>query len=241
VVNVVFMTGRKFGSTSQEPLTWAMNVYLPAAVCRRFSNSRIVAFSSGNVYGLSPVGKGGSTETDDLRPVGEYAMSCLGRERMFEYFSQTLLIPMAILRLNYATEMRYGVLVDLARTVAAGAPVNLAMGHVNVIWQGDANAAAVQAFTRLATPPLVLNVAGPEILSVRNVCEQFGDLLGKPPRFTGTEAPDALLNNASQCHHLFGPPRVGADQLIAWTAEWVRRGGPFLDKPTHFEARDGKF
>jgi nucleoside-diphosphate-sugar epimerase len=239
--NVVFMTGMKFGSTGQEALTWAMNTHVPALVCRKYRHSRIVAFSTGNVYGLMPVARGGSVESDALRPVGEYALSCVGRERIFEHFSRTLGLPLALLRLNYATEMRYGVLVDLARRVLAGKPVPLAMGHLNALWQADANAAALQTFAHLASPPLVLNLAGPELLSVRRVAEQMGELLGKPVTFQGTEADDALLSNAQHGHQLFGYPRVGARQMLEWIADWARRGGAHLGKPTHFEVRDGNF
>jgi nucleoside-diphosphate-sugar epimerase len=239
--NVVFMTGMKFGSVGQEALTWAMNCHLPALVAQRFRGSRLVAFSTGNVYGLSPVALGGSLESDALSPVGEYAMSCVGRERMFEYFSRALGTPMAILRLNYATEMRYGVLVDVALRVWAGEPVPLAMGHLNALWQGDANAMALSALARVASPPLVVNLAGPETLSVRRLGEEFGRLLGKGVTFDGTEAPDALLSNGQLGHQMFGYPRVAVRQMMSWVAEWVRRGGPTLDRPTHFESRDGRF
>jgi nucleoside-diphosphate-sugar epimerase len=239
--NVVFMAGMKFGSTGQESLTWAMNCHLPALVAQRFRGSRVVVFSTGNVYGLSPVHLGGSLETDALNPVGEYAISCVGRERMFEHFSRTLGTPTAILRLNYATELRYGVLVDVARRVWAGQPVPLAMGHLNALWQGDASAMALCAFARVSSPPFVVNLAGPETLSVRRVAEAFGRLLEKAVTFTGTEAPDALLSNGQLGHQMFGYPRVGVRQMMEWIAEWVRRGGPTLDKPTHFESRDGRF
>jgi nucleoside-diphosphate-sugar epimerase len=239
--NVVFMTGMKFGSTGQEALTWAMNCHLPALVARRFRGSRLVAFSTGNVYGLSLVSGGGSREDDTLRPVGEYAMSCLGRERLFEHFSRTDGTPTALLRLNYATELRYGVLVDVAQRVWSGRPVSLAMGYFNALWQGDANAMALGAFAHVASPPFVVNLAGPETLSVRRVAEEFGRLLGRAVAFEGTEAADALLSNGERGHRLFGYPRVTAEQMIAWVAEWVRRGGPMLDKPTHFESRDGRF
>jgi nucleoside-diphosphate-sugar epimerase len=239
--NIVFMTGMKFGSTGQEALTWAMNAHLPALVCQRFRRSRIVAFSTGNVYGLTPLARGGSVESDPLQPVGEYAMSCVGRERIFEHFSRTLGIPLVLLRLNYATELRYGVLVDVARRVWTGEPVDVAMGQLNALWQGDANAMALAAFAHLASPPLVLNLAGPEQLSVRRVAEQFGQMLGKPVTFHGNEAADALLSNGQRAHRLFGYPRVGARQMIEWIANWVRHDGASLDKPTHFEARDGRF
>ena len=239
--NIVFMAGRKFGSTGLEGLTWAMNCYLPAVVSRRYSASRIVVFSTGNVYGLTPVGAGGSREEDTPRPVGEYAMSCLGRERIFEHFSGTRGTQTAIVRLNYAVEMRYGVLVDLARRVAANETIDVTMGYFNAIWQADANAMALAALSHTASPPLVINVAGPEELSVRATCEQLADLLGRRVSFSGTEAPDALLSNGARAGSMFGRPRVGADQVIQWTADWVARGGGTLDRPTHFESRDGKF
>jgi nucleoside-diphosphate-sugar epimerase len=218
-----------------------MNCHLPSVVCKKYARSRIVAFSTGNVYGLAPVAGGGPVETDALNPVGEYAMSCLGRERMFEHFSRQFKTPTAIIRLNYACEMRYGVLVDLAHKVWSGAAVDLAMGYLNTIWQGDANAMTLQAFDHAASPPLPLNITGLENLSVRKVCEQFGARMKKPVKFTGVEAPTALLSNASLSRRLFGPPRVSIEQLMAWIADWVMRGGPSLGKPTHFESRDGKF
>lgn len=241
VPNVVYMTGMKFGSTGQEALTWAMNAYLPGMVCHKYRRSRIVAFSTGNVYGLSPVTLGGSIETEVLRPVGDYAQSCVGRERIFEHFSRTLGIPLALLRLNYACELRYGILVDLARSLWAEQPIDLTMGAFNVIWQADANAMALQAFDQLASPPHVLNIAGPELLSVRRVAEELGDLLGKQPQFRGSESADALLSNGQHALRLFGYPRVGVRQMMEWIAEWVRRGGESLGKPTHFEVRDGSF
>lgn len=238
---VVYMAGRKFGSTGVESLTWAMNTWLPAVVCKRYASSRIAAFSTGNVYGLSPVGRGGSHETDAPSPVGEYAMSCLGRERMFEHFSRTNGTPVSILRLNYATEMRYGLLVDLARQVAAGTPIELAMGHANVIWQGDANAMSLVALRHASSPPFIVNIAGRDELSVRDVCLALGSRMGREVRFTGTEAPDALLSNGSKGWDALGRPEVSLTQLIDWTADWVARGGSSLGKPTHFESRDGRF
>jgi nucleoside-diphosphate-sugar epimerase len=239
--NVVYMPAMKFGATGNEPLTWAMNTFLAGECARRFRASRVVAFSTGNVYGLTPVACGGSRESDSLRPAGEYAMSCLGRERLFEHFSRANGTRCALVRLNYAAELRYGVLADLARRVWAGEPVDLAMGHVNVVWQGDANAAALAAFGHAASPPFVVNVAGPETLAVRAVCERFGALFGKPPRFAGAEAADALLSNGQPGHRLFGYPRVPVDRLIVWVAEWVRAGGPDLGRPTKFDRRDGTF
>jgi hypothetical protein len=241
VANVVYMTGMKFGSTGQEALTWAMNCYLPGMVSQKFRRSRIVAFSTGNVYGLTPVHLGGSRESDPLCPVGEYALSCLGRERIFEHFSRALNIPITLLRLNYATEMRYGVLVDLAQRIQAGQTIDLSMGHLNAIWQADANAMALQALDHVSSPPFVVNLAGPELLSVRRVSEQFGQLLNKTVTFRGSELPDALLNNGQLGHRLFGYPRVGVEQMVGWIADWVSRGGASLGKPTHFEVRDGRF
>ncbi len=239
--NVVFMAGRKFGTTGQEAATWAMNAYLPGLVCRRYRSSRIVAFSTGNVYGPVPIDSGGSRESDEAAPQGEYAMSCLGRERLFEHFGRSLDIPTALIRLNYAAEPRYGVLVDIAERVRDGLPIDLTVGRFNVIWQGDANAMALQTFDRVATPPAILNVTGPEILRVREVAEAFGRQLGRPAQFVGDEGPKALLSDAGRAFLLFGPPTVGVERLIGWVAGWVARGGPTLGKPTHFQASDGRF
>ena len=241
VPNVVYMAGMKFGATGQQALTWAMNSYLPGMVARRFRRSRIVAFSSGNIYAFVPVTGGGAAEDGDTAPVGEYGMSTLGRERIFEHFSRTWDIQTTIIRLNYAVEMRYGVLVDLARKVWEDTEVDLTMGNLNAIWQADANAHVIQAFDHAASPPRVLNVTGPEVLSVRALCQEFGRLLGREPRFAGAESDTALLNNAQLSHRLFGYPRVPIQQVVAWTADWVRRGGASHGKPTRFEARDGKF
>jgi nucleoside-diphosphate-sugar epimerase len=241
VPNVVFMAGRKFGSSGNESLTWAMNCLVPAAVCRRFEASRIVAFSTGNVYGLTRVGSGGSRETDVPRPVGEYAMSCLGRERVFEHFSGTGGTRVAILRLNYAVEMRYGILVDLAQRLLAGVPIDLAMGYVNLIWQAEANQMALCALEHAASPPLVINVAGAEEVSVRRATESLARALGRSATFTGVESPDALLSNGALGWSLLGAPRVDVARLVHWTADWVARGRPTLRKPTHFESRDGHF
>jgi nucleoside-diphosphate-sugar epimerase len=239
--NVVYMAGMKFGSTNQEALTWAMNAYLPGMVCQKYRRSRIVAFSTGNVYGLVPVHGGGSVETDPLNPLGDYAMSCMGRERILEHFSRTLNIPLSIIRLNYAVEMRYGVIQDIASKVAAGQSVDVTMGNANVIWQGDANAMSIAAFAQAATPPFLLNVAGPELLSVRQIAHEFGRLLNKPVTITGAETGTALLNNGQLGHRLYGYPRVPLQQILKWTASWIQQGGTTLNKPTHFETRDGKF
>jgi len=239
--NVLYLAGMKFGATGQESLTWAMNTHLPALACRKFAHSRIVAFSTGNIYGLVSPSSGGAREADPPAPVGEYAMSCLGRERIFEHFSRTQGTPVALIRLNYACDLRYGVLVDLARKVLLGAPVDLSMGWFNTLWQGDANAMTLQCLAHVASPPLVLNLTGPESLNVRETCERLGELLGRKAVFTGTEAPTALLSNAGRACRFFGQPRVSADQLLAWVAGWLRQGGATLNKPTHFEARDGRF
>ena len=232
--NVIYMAGMKFGTTGNESLTWAANTWLPSLVSRRFATSRIVAFSTGNVYGTVPVAGGGSRESDPLQPCGEYAMSCLGRERMFEYFSRTQGTPTALVRLNYAVEMRYGVLVDLAQKVYDGAEIDLTMGHVNVIWQGDASAMTLAALADAASPPWVVNVAGPEILSVREVCQQFGRLFGKPVRLTGCEPSDALLNNGEMAHRRYGPPQVSVEQMMRWIAHWMAAGGPTLEQADAF-------
>jgi len=239
--NVLYLAGMKFGATRQESLTWAMNTHLPALACRKFARSRIVAFSTGNVYGFVPAASGGARETDPPAPVGEYGMSCLGRERIFEHFSRTLDTPMALIRLNYACDLRYGVLVDLGQKVLASTPVDLGISWFNTLWQGDANAMTLRCFGRVASPPLVLNLTGPECLNVRQTCERLGQLLGRKPVFVGTEAPTALLSNAGRAFSLFGQPRVAAGQLLAWVADWLRQGGPTLNKPTHYETRDGRF
>ncbi len=241
VPNVIHMAARKFGSTGDESPTWAMNAYLPARVAERFRASRIVAFSSGNVYPLSPIAQGGSVETSDLVPVGEYAMSAVARERLLTHVSKTHGTPMAILRLNYAVETRYGVLLDIGTRVFERKPIDLGMGCANVIWQGDANSICLRSFAHCASPPFVLNLTGPETLSVRWIAKRFGEILGVEPVFEGEERTTALLNNAARSFRLFGYPSVSADELIEWTANWIGSGGRTLGKPTHFEARDGKF
>lgn len=239
--NVIFMAGQKFGTTGAPSQTWAMNTYMPALVAERFTAARVVVFSTGNVYPLTPVVAGGSVERDAPQPVGEYANSCLGRERIFEHFSLTQGLRCAIMRLNYAIELRYGVLLDIALKVKGGQPVDLNMGAANVIWQGDANAQALALLNHCSSPAFVLNVTGPETVSVRRVAEHFGAIFGVEPTFTGSEAPTALLNNAAKAQRLFGYPRVSLDQIIEWTGAWVQEGGTMLNKPTHFEARDGRF
>jgi nucleoside-diphosphate-sugar epimerase len=239
--NVVFMAGQKFGTRGAPALTWAMNTLVPAICAERYASSRIVAFSTGNVYPLTPVGRGGSREGDELGPVGEYASSCVGRERMLELWSARAGTRVAIVRLNYAVDLRYGVLVDIASKVLHGDPVDVRMGWVNVIWQGDANAWALECIPHASSPPFVVNVTGTETLSVRALAREFGERFGRAPVITGDEAPDALLSDASRAAALFGPPTVPAGTLVDWVASWLRGGGPLLGKPTHFEERTGTF
>jgi len=239
--NVLFMAGRKFGSTGAESLTWAMNAYLPALVAERYRHSRIVVFSSGNVYPLVPVDSGGATEETLPAPLGEYAQSVLARERIFEHFSRRYETPVTLVRLNYAIDLRYGVLMDIGSKVFAGQPLDITMGAVNVIWQGDANSVALRSLAHCQTPPWVLNLTGPETLSVRALAQRFGEIFGRAPVLTGQEALTGLLNNASRCQRTFGAPTVTVEQMIQWTAHWITSGGATLDKPTHFESRDGRF
>jgi nucleoside-diphosphate-sugar epimerase len=239
--NIVFMAGMKFGSTGSESLTWAMNAVVPAIVASRYCNSRIAAFSTGNVYGLVPTTSGGSIEADSLNPTGEYAMSCLGRERVFEHFSRTNDTPMSIIRLNYACELRYGVLVDLATRIKNEQTIDLTMGSFNVIWQGDANAHVLASLADSASPPFVVNVTGSETLSVRTISEQLAERLNRPVDFVGEESPTALLNNASFSHDRYGPPEVSVSQMLDNVAGWINQDGESLGKPTGFEVRDGKF
>lgn len=239
--NVLYLAGTKFGTTGKEPYTWAMNAYLPGRVAERYRKSRIVAFSTGNVYPLSSVERGGCTEDDATAPVGEYGQSCLGRERIFQYFSAKNNTPMLIYRLNYAIDLRYGVLLDIAKAVMEQRPIDLTTGFVNVIWQGDANEAAIRSLLHCQVPAKIVNVTGPETISVKWVAEQFGEKFGKTPLFVNEAMPTALLSNAARAHKLFGPPRVTLPQMIDLTAAWVLQGGKTLDKPTHFQEREGKF
>lgn len=239
--HLVSLTGMKFGASGQASLTWATNCLVPVHICRRYRGSKMVAFSTGNVYGLTPVSLGGSCEGDEPRPFGEYSLSALGRERMYEFGSQAYQIPMVLLRLNYAVETRYGVLVDLAQQVWRGEEIDLGMGHFNALWQGDANAMALCALDHLECPPRVLNLAGPETLSVRRLAEELGRFLEKPVRLRGQEGEDAFLSNAQASYRLFGYPRVPVPQALAWVADWTRRGMPLLGRPTKFQVRDGKF
>ncbi len=241
VENVVYMVGMKFGSTENEAETWAVNTFLAGIAAQRFKDSRIVLFSTGNVYPFTPVNSGGSKETGPVGPIGEYAQSALGRERIFEYFSRTHQIPGAIIRLNYAIDLRYGVLLDVAQRVYNQQPIDLTMGFVNVIWQSDANAIVLRSFEHVEAPPFVINVTGLETVSIRKLAEQFGEILEIEPVFQGREADTALLSDAGHCCELFGQPSVTLAQMIRWIAHWVQIDGPTLAKPTHFETRDGGY
>lgn len=239
--NVVYLAGMKFGTGDAPALTWALNCYLPAIVAERFRAARILALSTGNVYPFVRIAGGGADEATLPAPVGEYAQSCLGRERMFEFMASMHGTRVLLVRLNYATDLRYGVLLDIAQKVHRGEPIDVSMSRVNTIWQGDANAVLLRAFELCDNPPSVLNVTGPETVSVREAALRLAALLGRTARFVGTESDVALLSDASRCHALYGRPRISAEMLIDWTAEWVRAGMATLDKPTHFETRDGRF
>lgn len=239
--NVIYMAGHKFGTTGREYFTWAMNAYLPGRVAEKYKSSRIVAFSSGNIYPFTPVAQGGASEETRPSPVGEYAQSCLGRERVFDYFSRKNGTPLLNFRLNYAIDLRYGILLEIATAVKEGRPIDLNMGMVNVIWQGDANEMAIRSLLHCGSPAVTLNVTGPETVSVRWLAERFGEALGTAPAFTGAEGETALLSNASASHRLLGYPSVSLRQMIEWTADWVLAGGETLGKPTHFQEREGAF
>lgn len=239
--NIIYMAGMKFGATGQEPLTWAMNALLPGLVCQRFPRSRIAAFSTGNVYGLVPTGGSGSRETDTPYPAGEYAQSCLGRERIFEHFSLASGTRTSLIRLNYACDLRYGVLVDIAQKVWRGEPVDLTMGFFNTIWQGDANALSLLTLEHASSPAWKINLTGPVTLRVRDVAGRFAEAFGKTAQFTGTEAPDALLSDSTLLSSTLGGTSISEAVLVDWVASWIQSGGASLGKPTHFESRDGKF
>jgi hypothetical protein len=241
VKNVFYLAGMKFGSVDNLALTWAINTYLPAIIADHFRQSRIVAFSTGCVYPLVPVESGGSVESDTPLAIGEYAQSCLGRERMFEYGSIRNKTEVALIRLNYSVEMRYGVLVDIALKVKNNQPVDLTMGHFNVIWQGDMNNFVLRSLELAKSPAYVLNITGRQILSVRETAEAFGKLFGVIPVFENSEDPTALLNNASLAFSLFGEPEIPVNMIIKWIAQWISDKKELLGKPTHFEVRDGKY
>ncbi|MFI8436532.1 NAD-dependent epimerase/dehydratase family protein [Streptomyces sp. NPDC079020] len=240
--NIVFMVGAKFGSAGAPSHAWAVNAAMPDRVARRWPGARIAAFSTGNVYPLVPVSSGGCTESDPVGPVGEYAMSCLGRERIFDHAALTRGTKVANIRLNYAVDLRYGVLADIASRVRAGEPVDVRTGHANVVWQGYANEVALRSLPHATEgAAFTLNLTGPETASVRRLAQWFGEEFGREPVFAGTEAPTALLSDASRCHALFGYPDVTLRTLVAWQADWLRRGLPLSGKPTKFQVRDGRF
>jgi nucleoside-diphosphate-sugar epimerase len=239
--NVMFMAGRKFGAEGDLSLTWAMNAHVPALVAQAFAGSRIVAFSTGCVYPFVPVNGRGANETVSPDPPGEYAQSCVGRERMFEYFSRKYKTPGRLFRLNYAIDMRYGVLHDIATKIVEAKPIDVSLGHVNFIWQGDASAQALRCLAHCDTPTSPINVSGPEILSVRDLAAKLGARLSREPILVGKEEPTAWLTDTSQAVRLFGLPIVDSEKLIDWTADWIARSMPSLGKPTKYEVRDGRY
>lgn len=241
VPNVIYLAGNKFGTTGKEHFTWAMNAYLPGRVAEKFKRANIVVFSSGNVLPFVPVTSGGVSEETMPEPIGEYAQSCLGRERIFEHFAQKNATPTLIYRLNYAVDFRYGVLMEIAKSVLAGKEIDLSTENVNVIWQSDANEIAIRSLLHCTSPAKILNVTGPEILSIRWIANQFGKIFGIDPKFINEPVGTALLNNASECHRLFGYPRVSIREIIDITATWLSNGGEEFGKATHFQERKGKF
>lgn len=241
VKNIIYLAGNKFGTTGKEPFTWAMNAYLPGRVAEQFKHSRIVAFSTGNVYPFLPITQGAPSEEVTPNPVGEYGQSCFGRERIFQYFSEKNQTPTLIYRLNYAVDFRYGVLLEIAKSVLQEKPIDVTAGIVNVIWQGDANEIAIRSFLHTSSPAKILNVTGPETLSVRWIAQQFGQRFDKIPHFLGEEASNALMNNASEAHRLFGYPKTTIQEMLDITATWLLAGGETWNKETHFQERAGKF
>ena len=239
--HIILLAGHKFGSTGNEPLTWAMNALLPGKVMQRFPDARIVYVSSGNVYRFVSPDTGGSVESSPLDPIGEYAQSRLGGERLAAYYAERNGTPLAVIRLFYATELRYGVFLDVAQRVWSGQPIDLNMGYVNQIWQGDANAYLARSFPLCESPARVLNLTGPDLLPVRDVALKLGALMGRAPAFEGEERPTALLGNSRALFDLMGLPRTSSDEMMEWVAAWVMNGGPTLGKPTRYEARNGQF
>lgn len=239
--DIIYMAGRKFGTSDNPALTWAMNVLPPEYVCRRFPSARLVALSTGCVYPLIPVEQGGSREEDELTPIGEYSNACVARERVFEYLSSMVGTRVCLIRLNYALDLRYGVLVDIALNILNGTPIDLTVGYLNAIWQRDANEMILRALPLAQSPAIPLNLTGPETLSVRALAQRFGELLGRKPTFAGTESPFALLNDSSKAHELLGRPETSIEQVIQWTANWLQHHGRILGKPTHYEVADGRY
>jgi len=243
VANVEYLAGQKFGTDSAPDETWIQNTVVPSLVAQKFRASRIVVFSTGCVYPFVPTGGPGkgATEATPVAFLGEYASTCVGRERVFTHYSRKYGTPQLMFRLNYSVELRYGVLVDVATRILAGEPIDITMGYFNLIWQGDACARAIQCLQQVASPPKLLNVTGAEKLSIRAVAEQFGRLLSQPVKLTGKEAEAAWISDASESVRLFGPTTVSLDQMMQMIADYLQAGGKLLGKPTHFETRDGKF
>jgi nucleoside-diphosphate-sugar epimerase len=241
IKNIIYMAGRKFGSTGNESLTWAINTFLPGMVAQRFANSRIVAFSTGNIYPLATATSGGSKETDTPDPIGEYAQSCLGRERMFEHFSLQNKTPVLLFRLFYAIDLRYGVLLDIGQKVYKEEPVNLNVSHLNLIWQQDANAFALQSLKLCQSPAVKLNVSSTKIFSVQQIALDFGKIFNKTPIFKNKPGGIGFICNTSKYQKLLGDPKTSLEQMIKWTAAWIKQDGKTIDKPTHFEEKDGKY
>lgn len=241
VKNIIYMAGKKFGTDGNEYITWAMNTWLASRVAERYKESRIVVFSSGNLYPKMPIFSGGATESMGTEPIGEYCMSCLGRERMFEYAAKTFGTSVAIYRLNYAVDLRYGVLCDLAQSILTDTAIDITTPSFNCIWQGDANEIALRLLSYASPDVFTLNVTGPETASVQDIAQKLGVLLKKKPLFTGDPAHTAYLSNAGKQFHLFGYPSVPLETLIEWQAQWLLEGGRTLGKPTHFEERKGSY
>ncbi len=239
--NVISLVGTKFGTSQNPSWTWAINALVPDRVVQRYQGARIVALSTGNVYPFVPTTSRGSVETDPLVPLGEYPFAAVARERIYEHHSQQQGTPIALIRLNYAVDLRYGVLVDIGRRVLAGEPVDVTMGYLNCIWQGDANDMILRSLSLAEAPPRPWNLTGPQTLSVRTIAEEFGSRLERPVQITGSEAETALLSNSSALCERLGEPSTPLETLLNWTADWLRSGGRLLDKPTHFEVRDGAY
>jgi len=241
VENVFYLVGMKFGVTCNQPLTWALNSFVPTLVARHYKDTRIAAFSTGNVYPLVAVSAGGAVEETAPDPIGEYAQSCLGIERMFQYFSQLYGTPVTLIRLNYANEPRYGIIVDLTLKILNDEPIDLTMPAVNLIWQRDASDYIIQSMSLAKSPPAILNVTGPDTVSIRQLAEQIGSQLGKKPEFVSREAETALLSNASQCFSLFGYPKMTLSEMVSVIVKWVASGKTVLSKPTKYDIRNGRF
>ncbi len=239
--NLLYLVGLKFGTSSDPARTWATNTLVPAYAAERFSRARIVALSTGNVYPLVPVDGSGSDEGDPLTPLGEYSNACVARERVFEYFSSIYATPMVLLRLSFALDLRYGVLVDIASKVWLEEPVSVGMSHLNGIWQGDANEMIIRALALAAVPATPINLVGGQHFSVRETARRFGEMMGKPVRFSGTDSQTAFLSNNARLRATLGEPPTSVETVMQWVADWVMSSGALLNKPTHFEVRDGGY